>query len=283
MASIIIPAHNEESVIGRNLATLLENLVLDDIEILVICNGCNDATAAIARDIGAPITVIEVDRASKTEALNVGDSMAGTYPRIYLDADVEIDGGSIRRVIDHLRRPGALAAEPEVRIDVNHSTLPVKAYYSVWIALHGQSPGDIGGGLYALSIEGRRRFGPFPDVIADDAYARAHFDSMELARVVGATSVVRAPERAGGLLQIKTRSRLGIMELRSKYPELWEQKTVNTMSLATKALMLPLRVWPAVPMYVALQLLAKWRAKKLANNLDSYTWQRDDSSRKRQG
>jgi glycosyltransferase involved in cell wall biosynthesis len=281
MTSIIIPAHNEEDVIRTTLTTLLTGLDSDNTEVLVVCNGCHDETAAEAESIGAPVQVIEIDRASKIEALNVGDSMARSYPRIYLDADVEIDGTSISLLVEELQRPGAEAAEPVPKIDTRYSSLPVKAYYAVSAALHGQRPGDQGSGLYAMSHDGRRRFGTFPDVIADDTYARAHFDANELVRVYAATSVVRAPARVADLLRIKTRSRLGTLELQKKYPRLWAQKKAHTKSLVEKAIALPVGVWAAVPAYVILQLLARRRAKKLVTTLDSYQWQRDDSSRRR--
>jgi glycosyltransferase involved in cell wall biosynthesis len=279
MASIIIPAHNEEAVIESTLTTMLEHLESDDIEILVVCNGCEDDTAAIARGVDGRIRVVEIDRASKTEALNVGDSVLRSFPRIYLDADIAIDGRSIQRLIDYLQQSGSLATEPILQMDVSRSTFPVRAYYATWVALHGQRPGDVGGGIYAMSLEGRSRFEEFPDVIADDAYAKAHFNTDELVRVDDATSVVFAPERVAGLLQIKTRSRLGGIELQQKYPELWSQKRSHTKSLLGKATALPWRVWPAVPIYVALQLLARWRANRLASDLSAYEWQRDDSSR----
>ncbi|MEE9254748.1 MAG: glycosyltransferase family 2 protein [Pseudomonadales bacterium] len=281
MTSIIIPAHNEENVIRATLTTLLAGLDLVDTEVLVVCNGCSDATAAEAGSIGGPVQVIEIDQASKIEALNVGDAMARSYPRLYLDADVEIDGTSISRLVEELQRPGATAAEPVPRIDTSQSSLPVKAYYAVSVALHGQRPGDLGCGIYAMSHDGRARFGAFPDVIADDAYARGHFDSGELVRVNTATSVIYAPERVEDLLQIKTRSRLGTLELQEKYPELWARKQAHMKPLIDKAAALPIRVWPAVPIYVALQLLARRRARKLTTSLDSYRWQRDESSRDR--
>jgi glycosyltransferase involved in cell wall biosynthesis len=281
MTSIIIPAHNEEDVIRITLTTLLKGLDSTDTEVLVVCNGCNDRTAAEARSFGAPVQVLEIADASKIEALNVGDSVARSYPRIYLDADVEIDGSSIAQLVRELQRPAAKAAEPVPRIDTRHSSLLVKAYYAVSVALHGQRPGDVGCGLYAMSQDGRRRFGKFPDVIADDAYVRAHFDEDELIRVRTGTSVVYAPAGVFDLLQIKSRSRLGTMELQQKYPELWAQKKANTKSLVGKAASLPIRVWAVVPTYVVLQLLARRQAKKLAADVGSYRWQRDDSSRRR--
>ena len=281
MTSIIIPAHNEEDVIRTTLTTLLKGLDSNDTEVLVVCNGCNDRTAAEARSFGAPVQVIEIADASKIEALNVGDSVARSYPRIYLDADVEIDGSSIAQLVRQLQCPAAKAAEPVPRIDTRHSSLLVKAYYAVSVALHGQRPGDVGCGLYAMSQDGRRRFGEFPDVIADDAYVRAHFDEDELIRVHTGTSVVYAPARVIDLLRIKSRSRLGTMELRQKYPELWAQKEANTKSLVEKAASLPIRIWAVVPAYVVLQLLARRQANKLAADLGSYRWQRDDSSRRR--
>ena len=283
MISIIIPAHNEEAVIRSTLATLLDGLDPDHAEVIVVCNGCDDRTAAVAESFGSPVHVIEIETASKIEALNVGDSEASGFPRIYLDADIEIDAASVAQLVEVLQRPGAAAAEPVPRIDTSRSSLLVKAYYTVAVALHGQRPGDIGCGLYAMSEDGRNRFALFPDVIADDAFVRAHFAADELVHVTTASSVVHAPTRVEDLLQIKTRSRLGTVELQRKYPKLWAGKVERTASLIDKATALPMRTWAAVPVYVALQLIARGRARKLAADLDSYRWRRDDSSRNRSG
>jgi glycosyltransferase involved in cell wall biosynthesis len=284
MTSVIIPAHDEEGVIGSTLTTLLHGSEDDgagDLDIVVVCNGCTDGTAGIAASFGPTVTVLEIEEASKVAALNAGDEVAGGYPRIYLDADIAFDGRSAFGVAEALRRPGALAAEPHVVIDTRRSSLVVRAYYAVSQALHGQVPGDLGGGVYALSEAGRMRFGRFPDVIADDGYARAHFGRGEISRVAGTRSVVTAPAGAADLVNIKTRSRLGTLELERRYPELWAGKRDTTDTLGTKIRRVPLRLWPYAPVYLVIQLLARRRARRRVEDLASYRWQRDESSRTR--
>ena len=78
---------------------------------------------------------------------------------------------------------GALAAAPVMDVDLRGSSLAVRAYYRVWMRLPYVRDGMIGVGVYALSEEGRRRFGEFPEVIADDGYVRMLFGSGERIRV----------------------------------------------------------------------------------------------------
>ena len=51
MVSFVIPAHNEEAVIGRCLTALLAGARRDELDIIVVCNGCTDRTAEVARCI----------------------------------------------------------------------------------------------------------------------------------------------------------------------------------------------------------------------------------------
>ena len=46
--SIVIPAHNEAAVIGRLLSGLLAEAEPDEFEVLVVANGCHDATETVA-------------------------------------------------------------------------------------------------------------------------------------------------------------------------------------------------------------------------------------------
>jgi hypothetical protein len=130
-----------------------------------------------------------------------------------------------------------------------------------------------------MSEMGRSRFGPFPPVIADDAYARAHFAADEIEIVGSARSIVRAPRRSRDLIKIGTRSRLGDLELRAKYPVLWADKKSTKDSLAVKAMRVPLSVWPLFPAYAALKMVIRLRARRLVRDLETYDWDRDESNR----
>ena len=57
MPSIVIPAHNEKMVIERCLRSVLAEPRLEDLEVIVVCNGCSDDTARICRDFDDSIIV----------------------------------------------------------------------------------------------------------------------------------------------------------------------------------------------------------------------------------
>src|SRR5258708_29449590 len=96
MISVIIPAHNESSVIARTLEAMTVGADLREIDVIVVCNGCSDDTAAVARRFAPRIRVIETAVASKSNAMNLGDQAAYGFPRIYVDADVVLTVEAIR-------------------------------------------------------------------------------------------------------------------------------------------------------------------------------------------
>jgi len=277
-ASILIPAHNEESVLARTLDALLGSNDSPEFEVLVVCNGCKDRSAQVARRYVPRLRVAELPVASKTAALNLGDQECGGYPRIYLDADVTLSEVSALALIGALES-GAMAAEPKRVFEIQASSPFVRAYYTVWNALHGAEPGDLGCGVLAMSREGRARFGEFPDVISDDGFARAHFAPGEIVVVEQAQVAVLAPRTIRALIAIKTRSRLGVLELQARFPKLWKEKRASTLSVRRKLLAMPLRYWPMLPLYTLIQLFVRRRARARFADLSSYQWERDESSR----
>jgi glycosyltransferase involved in cell wall biosynthesis len=268
-------------VIARCLESLLRDRTQDEVEIIVVCNGCSDNTAEIARRFGEPVRVIETDVPSKTNALNLGDAAASAFPRFYLDADVVISLAAIRKIAAALNRGQALAAAPRpVNVFLPGATWGVRAYYRFWTALPYIQEGMIAAGAYALSEQGRGRFESFPDVIADDGYVRLLFEPGERMQTPDAISEVFAPLALRDLLKIKTRSRLGVLQLRRRYPELAnrEAQTKHYRHALFAMLSRPSLYLSAVPYaYVA---VASWlRAKRQMNESGRYVWERDESSR----
>jgi glycosyltransferase involved in cell wall biosynthesis len=282
MTSVIIPAYNEEAVIGRCLEMLLRGARPGELEVIVACNGCRDRTAEIARAFGDPVKVVETTVASKVAALNLGESVATAFPRLYLDADVRLGIESVRAMAEVLADPsgGAPAASPEMEMDFSLASWAVRAFYGVWRALPYTREGMVGVGVFGLSEAGRSRFDRFPDVINDDGYARLLFRAHERPVVRGARSVVTAPATVKGLCAIMTRSRLGIYELHRRFPELKDREQANkSYGGAARAVLSRPALWPAAVVYLWVNLLTRLRARRQARRVGTYVWERDESSR----
>ena len=225
MISVIIPAHNEEQVIGRCLEALTFNAEALELEIIVVCNGCTDDTASVARRHQPTVTVLETGVSSKTNALNIGDAAATGWPRFYVDADVALNIGAVREVARAMREsPGVLAAAPLMQFDFTDRPWGVRAFYEVWSALPYCRSGMIGSGVYAISKELRGRFDQFPQITADDAYVRLHCKPEERLTVVSCRFTVFPPRKIGALVKISTRAYFGDYELRARSPELFLNK-----------------------------------------------------------
>lgn len=212
IGSVLIPAHNESAVIGRCLEHLFQGLDPDELEVAVVCNGCHDDTAAVARACGHPVRVIELAAASKPAALRAGDQLLRTFPRLYLDADVVLSGPAARRVLEHLAHDGALASRPPLRYETAHASTIVRRYYRARSQVPAVMGSMWGAGIYGLSAEGRSRFSEFPDVVADDLFVDQRFTRHEIDIVGDEPVVVMAPAHFWDLLKVMRRSYRGTAE-----------------------------------------------------------------------
>src|SRR5690606_37204162 len=155
---------------------------------------------------GPPVRVVETEQASKIAALNLGGAAATGFPRIFLDADVDVSLDAIEAVADLLRQGDVMTAAPAMRIDTAGAGPLVKAFYAVWLRLPYHGQGMVGGGFYAISQAGRKRFDRFPPIIADDEFIRALFQPHERATAGGLTFTIRSPRTLADLVRVKTRS-----------------------------------------------------------------------------
>ena len=271
--SVVIPAHNEEAVIARCLSSLFAGAKDGELEVVVVCNGCEDSTAEVARQTAPGAAVLEIPVASKVAALNAGDRIAHNFPRFYLDADVELPIDALRTVAATLRQPGTLCAAPKPSFALEGRPWVTRSFYEVWQQTPYFKEGVGGGGVYGLSEEGRKRFGTFPDLTADDQFVRQLFEPAERCLVEEAHSVVYPPDKPSGLLAMRTRAYRGKRELagsglaREAAPQ---SGTGTALRLALRP-----RLVPAVGVYAAVNLLARGLARKPG----SRQWERDESSR----
>jgi cellulose synthase/poly-beta-1,6-N-acetylglucosamine synthase-like glycosyltransferase len=88
--AVLIPAHNEAAGIAATISTILPQLTTDD-RLLVIADNCTDATAAIARNMGASaIERQDTERKGKGYALDFGlQSIAAEPPEVVIMVDAD--------------------------------------------------------------------------------------------------------------------------------------------------------------------------------------------------
>ncbi|MBE1484735.1 glycosyltransferase [Plantactinospora soyae] len=272
VTSVVVAAHNEAALLGRTLRTLLADAEPGEFEVVVVANGCTDTTAEVAGSVPG-VTVLELAAPSKPAALNAGDRAARGFPRIYLDADIELSTTGARALAAALSGPGVLAAAPRRRLDTTGRPLLVRAYY----AINGRHPAYrnalFGRGAIALAEAGRRRFGPFPDVIADDLFLDSLFGEAEKREVTEVSTLVATPRRTADLLRRLGRVRAGNATLRATDEQV--RRARRTSWLVDVVLPRPWLI-PAGICYAALTVLAATAARRPAARGQ---WGRDESSR----
>lgn len=221
VASIVIPAHNEEAVIEANLRGLLATTEPGEFEVIVVPNNCRDRTGEIARAMG--VRVVETPVAGKAHALALGDEACTTFPRVYLDADVELTADGVRALVAASERPGVLAVAPAPRLDFTGVGRFTQRVHRVHDALVAPNRALAGAGCYVLTKEGHARVFPMPgDLISDDGWVHASFAPDERSVVRQAQTVVRPARTVRAYLSRRVRVRQGnrqLTELGRSYPE----------------------------------------------------------------
>lgn len=274
MATVIVPAHNEASVIQACLDSIVDQDGVD--EVIVACNGCSDNTANIVREHYPTVTCLDIKKPSKTNALNEAEKYTKTFPIFYLDADTVIAPHTISRITEHLNQNEIMLAAPTPLINTDESSWLVKQYYKIWINLPYIKDGVIGTCSFIMTKKGRQRFDKFPNIINDDGFVRCCFDSHERANIKNTTIHIKAPKTLFSLIKIKTRARLGNMQLESS--NLCARPKQANYSSSLKEKLLSKDLIPTLA-YIAIALVIRLRAKQQFNEIDTYVWEKDLTSR----
>jgi glycosyltransferase involved in cell wall biosynthesis len=277
-ASVIVPAHNEAHVIGRLLGRLASSEAAEELEIVVVANGCTDDTAEVAASFEPTIRVLSIPTASKRAALAAGNRAANGFPRVYVDADVELRLEDIRALAETLQRPGILAATTELGHDFTGCPWPIRWYYDIWTRLPEVKRGLFGRGVVALSEAGYRRVAHLPPLLADDLAASLAFSPDERVVAPDAHVIVHPPLTLLNLLRVRIRAALGVAQVKRI-----EGAPASTASTRPIDLLRMIRedpkLSPRVALFLAVAVIARIGAKRAVRRGDYSTWLRDDSTR----
>jgi glycosyltransferase involved in cell wall biosynthesis len=277
MVSIVVPAHNEERGIARLLSALAKDAAPGEFDIVVVCNGCTDGTADVARSFGTDISVLDVPVPSKANALREGDRVARRFPRLYVDADVQLGSDDVRALCRALDQVGVLAAAPRREMRRDGVSRAVRWYYDVWERLPQVQAGLFGRGVLAMSEAGHERVARLPNMMSDDLVISEAFGADERTVVDDATVVIWPARSWGDLIRRRVRVAEGNEQADGSSLRGAEART-GLPTLLGLAKSDPL-ILPRLPVFVAVTVAARLRARRLRRMGKGDTWHRDESSR----
>src|SRR6266571_3880057 len=268
VTTVVIPAHNEGRVIRRLLEQLINGANPGEMDIIVVANGCTDDTAEVAASFGPAVRVLTLPVASKHEALAAGDRAAAGFPRIYVDADVELRVDDVR----------ALAAAPRREQVMTGRPWQVRWYYEVWTLLPGVQRGLWGRGAIAVNEAGYQRLVGLPPLQADDLATSLMFEPHETVLVHGARVISHPPMTFADLLCRRARCVTGVAQI-----ELMRDLDASADRTRISDLIAVTRHRPGmllrVGYFLSVAVFARLRASRARARGDYVTWLRDESSR----
>ncbi|HSF26388.1 MAG TPA: hypothetical protein VLC50_02605, partial [Actinomycetes bacterium] len=215
---------------------------------------------------------------SKAEALRVGDRAARGFPRLYVDADVELSWRDVRVLAAALDEAGVLASAPERIIPMTEVSWAVRAYYAVWQELPRVRSGLFGRGVIAVSEAGHRRIATLPDCLSDDLVLSEAFAADERTLDTGASVVVHPPRTWADLIRRRIRAMTGNEQARSLGLASYAARTTSA-DLRGLAVRRP-ALLPKIAVFLAATIAARRGARAARRRGDYTSWLRDESSRR---
>jgi glycosyltransferase involved in cell wall biosynthesis len=129
MISFIIPAHNEESTIGRTINALhaASCAAHEPYEIIVVDDASTDATTTAAAHSGAQVFSVQHQQIAATR--NAGAARAQGDLLVFVDADTEVPSTIVSAAVQAVRS-GAVGGGAKARFD---GSIPIYGHMLAWL------------------------------------------------------------------------------------------------------------------------------------------------------
>lgn len=100
MISFIIPAHNEEQLLGRTLDAVFEaaRALGRPFDLIVVDDSSTDRTASVAREHGAKVVAVEHRQIAATRNAGAREAQGDIF--IFVDADTVVTEAAVRAAVD---------------------------------------------------------------------------------------------------------------------------------------------------------------------------------------
>jgi GT2 family glycosyltransferase len=170
--SIITPTHNRRSSLERLLASVAsQDHPLEDIEVVVVCDGCTDDTVSFLRKYAPPFELkyIEQPGLGASNARNEGAVIASGEQLIFLDDDIEASSGLVSAYVEACDREESVVVgylPMELRKDSGFYDILLtrwweEKYYTMGIPGYRHNFEDLLSGNFSLRTSLFRKLGGF--------------------------------------------------------------------------------------------------------------------------
>ena len=276
MPSVVIPAHNEAAGIERTLRGVLADDI-PDLEIVVVVNASSDRTAEIAAGVDPRVTVIDTSTPGKTNALNLGEAEVHSFPRMFLDADIQLRPGALPNLfqaVDEQRR----IVSPRPFFDCSQLSFGMRLFYRAqrFNPYFGDGSPN-GSGCFVVAESGRARWKEFPEIIADDGFVQGHFTPSERSTVSEAEAVVLPPQTLSAMITVRARVRRGTYELQRRFPHLMKNHVARGGGIFKRLAVRPWE-WPAMLVYGYVRIAERLISRRQIARGET-GWGRDETGR----
>jgi cellulose synthase/poly-beta-1,6-N-acetylglucosamine synthase-like glycosyltransferase len=175
--SLVIVAHNEEALIGKRIQSALGiDYPPEKLEVLVVCDGCSDATVSIARGHhDERVRVVELPvQQGKAAALTRGCAEARHTILVLADVRQSWEPGSLKLLLENFADPAVGAVSGNLVLERAPGILVgVSLYwvYEKWVRAQESRLYSMVGVSGSVSALRRELFRPIPKgTILDDVY-----------------------------------------------------------------------------------------------------------------
>ncbi len=234
--SVIIPCHNEETLIKETL-NYLSQLDYPEYEIIAVDDGSTDTTSKILKEYAQKLSNMRVvylkENKGKAYALNVGTAVAKHEFILTLDADAFVDKNALKWLAWHFvkfPRVGAVTGNPRV---INRTTLLGKIQtgeYSTIIGLIKRTQRVLGKVLTVSGVMAAFRKQALisvslwdTDMVTEDIDITWKLEKKfwDIRYEPRALSWIHVPETLRGLWRQRLRWAQGGIEVLQKHKDIW--------------------------------------------------------------
>ena len=205
---IVVPVRDEVQALSKTVPALLAAMEGESALVVWVCNGCSDGSAELIRSLaGSMGDVLEIAAPGKTLALQAGDKRLNAehvFPRLYLDSDTWLRPGDVGRLLAPLRAGAADLVAASHAFDYSRSSSLSAELGRCWLALPFARDAAFLGSV-AVSEDGRRRWGDWPRVIADDLFMAGVVPNHRRMMVAEAIATTWSPPTFSGWVSMRTR------------------------------------------------------------------------------